>query len=69
MERLIPNSRYRLIYKSEGSVEFETLDHIPEAKHLIRVRRCDTNQETDLVRLLMKPWVDLVEIPTTPTSQ
>jgi hypothetical protein len=69
MERLIPNSRYKLIYKSEGAVEFQTLDQIPEAKHLIRVLRCDTNQETDLIRLLMKPWLDIVEIPKTQPAE
>jgi len=41
MERLHPNSRYLLIYQDgEGAIEFETSEHIPEAKHLIRVRLC-----------------------------
>jgi hypothetical protein len=63
MERLHPNTRYLLVYRDGNhAIEFQTLDHIPEAKHLIRVRRCDTNEEIELIELLLKPWVDLVKL-------
>ena len=69
MERLHPNSRYLLIYQDgEGAIEFETSEHIPEAKHLIRVRLCDTNEEIELIDLLLRPWVDLVKITSAQTA-
>ena len=59
---LKPHSDYCILYKSGDVIEFRTTDTVPEAKHLIRVLVGSTGEETDLVRLLLHPWVDVVEM-------
>lgn len=60
MIKLRPHSRYSLVYQDGSRVQFETLDDIPEAKHLIRVMDLETGEVTDFVELLLKPWIDIV---------
>ena len=60
MIKLSPHSRYSLLYQDGSSIRFETLESIPEAKHLIQVRDLKTGEVTDFVDLLLKPWVDIV---------
>ena len=60
MIKLRPHSRYSLLYQDGSSVRFETLESIPEAKHLIQVRDLKNGEVTDFVDLLLKPWIDIV---------
>ena len=64
---LQPNTHYKIRY-TEGNVHsdgdviyFQTLDKVPEAKHLIRVKNLTTGMIVDLVELLAHPWDDLTE--------
>jgi len=68
MIKLYPNKKYSILYAkgkvhSYGdTIEFETLDTIPEAKHLIQVRDISTGEIIDLTDLLAHPWLDIHEI-------
>jgi len=62
MIKLRPHSRYSLIYQDGKTITFETLDVVPEAKHLIQIRNLESGIIMDLVRLLLKPWIDIVEV-------
>jgi hypothetical protein len=62
MIKLRPHSRYSLIYQDGKTVTFETLDVVPEAKHLIQVKNLETGKVIDLVMLLLVPWIDIVPI-------
>ena len=61
MIKLRPHRRYSLLYQDGSTIRFETLEHIPEAKHLIQVRDLKTGEVTDFVDLLLKPWVDIID--------
>ena len=61
MITLRPHSRYSLLYQDGTSVQFETLDKVPEAKHLIQVRNLETGEIQDLVTLLLRPWLDIID--------
>ena len=67
MIQLRPNRRYKIFY-SNGEVFsygdtafFETLDTIPETKHLIRVKDVTTGEIVDLADFLAHPWLRIEE--------
>jgi hypothetical protein len=65
MIQLQPNKTYRIRYQkgrvhAKGdSIYFQTLDKVPEAKHLIKVKHCETEEIVDLIELLSHPWDSL----------
>jgi hypothetical protein len=67
MIHLQPNHTYKISYikgkvHAEGDViYFQTLDKIPEAKHLIRVKNLATGELVDLIELLAHPWEKVEE--------
>ena len=68
MIQLQPNRKYSILY-SKGktysygtTLYFETLDEIPEAKHLIQVRDLATGEIVDLTDFLAHPWLEIKEI-------
>jgi hypothetical protein len=67
MIQLKPNNTYRLRYlegqeHNAGDVKyFRTLDDLPEAKHLIRVKDLSTGDIVSLIDLLSHPWDRLEE--------
>ena len=68
MTRLYPNKRYRILYApghtyvSDTVRDFETLDSVPEAKHLIKVRDVETGKIVDLTDFLIYPWLNIEEV-------
>jgi len=68
MIALRPNKRYKIFY-GNGNVYsygdtsyFETLDLIPQAKHLIQVKDNATGKIIDLTDLLCHPWINIEEV-------
>ena len=59
MIKLRPHSLYSLLYQDGTEIQFETMSDVPEAKHLIQVK-LPNGEITDLVKLLLQPWVDIV---------
>ena len=68
MIHLQPYKRYKILYghghtyPNGHTAYFETLDTIPEAKHLIRVRDTATGEIVDFTDFLSHPWLDIEEV-------
>lgn len=67
MIKLHPNRIYKIQYPENNphqhgtTVYFQTLDEVPEAKHLIKVKDCRSGAIMELMLLLSHPWVHLRE--------